>query len=193
MNAQMQLLNSEVIPVSASALATPVRHAERAEPLSRQILICIAITAMAVLSYFLITRCVVQNVRVQGASMSPTLHNDDSLFLNRFVYLVRSPTRGEIVVLRDPTDQALAVKRVIGVAGDTVDVKGGKVYLNGEKLNESYIPSGVPTFANPPHNQQSFKLAKNEYFVLGDNRMNSADGRTYGAVDRKAVLGRIIR
>lgn len=144
-------------------------------------------------SYFLITRLIVQSVEVVGVSMYPTLRNSQHYLLNRWILYLRGPRRGDIVVLRDPVDHSLAVKRIVAGEGDNVLVKTGRVYVNGQPLAEPYLTPGMPTFPYLSAHEQSFHCGQDQYFVLGDNRLNSADSRTYGAVTRRNILGLIIR
>ncbi|KAB2653669.1 MAG: signal peptidase I [Verrucomicrobia bacterium] len=151
-------------------------------------------TLIAVLSYGsfqFITSYVLQSVHVIGQSMSPTLHDNENYMLNRWVYRVRDPKPSEIVVLRDPEDNSYAVKRIIAKQGDTVVVKKGHLFVNGKELQEPYLPEGTPTFARPLYDEEMWICGVNQYFVLGDNRNNSADSRIYGAVPRQNILGRV--
>src|SRR5215472_5999172 len=107
--------------------------------LIQQIYQCLAIGALAVASYFLISHYVLQSVQVSGASMSPTLHDSDHYFLNRWSYEFRAPRRGEIVVVRDPTDGSYCVKRVVGLPGETLRFRNGNFLVDGKELNEPYL------------------------------------------------------
>ena len=142
-------------------------------------------------SFQFITSYVMQSVHVVGLSMSPTLHDNESYVLNRWVYRVRDPKPSEIVVLRDPEDNCFAVKRIVAKQGDTVMVKKGHLFVNGKELNEPYLPEGTPTFPRPQYEEQMWICGVNQYFVLGDNRNNSADSRIYGAVSRQNILGMV--
>lgn len=106
---------------------------------------------------------------VKGQSMQPTLHEKERLFIDKIVYDFKSPSRGEIVVLHDPSNgpdkKEYLVKRIIGVPGDTVEVKDHKLYVNGEVQTEPYTEVEIqdPDFG-------PVKLDKDHYFVMGDNR-----------------------
>jgi len=112
--------------------------------------------------------------------------------LNRWVFHVRQPRRTEIVVLRDPSDNGYSVKRVIGLAGDMIALKQGEVYVNGRKLAEPYLPPGTPTYTSS-FKDQIFRCPAGCYFLLGDNRKNSIDSRSFGPVPRANILGLVVR
>ncbi|HEY9171643.1 MAG TPA: signal peptidase I [Verrucomicrobiae bacterium] len=152
----------------------------------------VAIVCLLVASYWFFSHFVIQSVRVSGISMAPTLGDEDFYLVNRAACLFRAPQRGEIVVLRDPTDQTYAVKRVIGAAGDTVDLRDGKIFLNGEQLDETYLPKGTQTFPFTTL-RLTVQCGPDQYFVLGDNRFFSSDSRSYGPVRRDAILGFVVR
>jgi len=175
-------------PVTLPPGATVVRRVSFAQQLSQFVLI----TVLAVTSYYLISHYLVESVRVVGESMNPTLANAHRYLLNRWVLHVRPPHRGEIVVIRDPLDNGLSVKRIVAIAGDQVRLKSGKIYLNGRQPNEPYLSAGTPTFAGPYLEEQEFQCGPDEFFVLGDNRNNSVDSRTYGPIARRAILGLIV-
>src|SRR5262245_48456672 len=153
----------------------------------------VALLVCALASYLLISHFCVQSVRVVGMSMVPTLRDSQFYLLNRWVLHFRPPQSSEIVVLRDPLDGGFAVKRVIAVAGDSVYLAEGCVYINGKKLFEPYLLAGTRTFSTAPGKDQLFKCRAGQYFVLGDNRSNSLDSRTYGPISRKDILGLIVR
>ena len=152
-------------------------------------------TAILALLIFLALRFSVQNYRVEGPSMQPTLFGGQHLMVNRLVYLrfdpgdlpsflpfvddgperhlfpFHSPHRGEVVVFRFPDEDRDFVKRIIGVAGDTVQVDQGQVFLNGQPLDEPYVTQ------RGGRDMGAITVAEGSYFVLGDNRPRSDDSR----------------
>jgi len=150
------------------------------------------VAALAFGSFQFCTHYVLQSVQVVGASMSPTLHDSERYVLNRWVYHVREPQLKDIVVLRDPVDNGYAIKRIVARQGDSVHLKGGQIFVNGKLLNEPYLPAGTPTYPNPNYREQFLVCGMGKYFVLGDNRNNSADSRIYGAVPRQNILGLVV-
>jgi signal peptidase I len=157
----------------------------------RPVLYAALIVGLSYGSFQFFTNYVIQSVHVIGQSMSPTLPDNSRYVLNRWVYHVRDPQPSEIVVLRDPEDNCFAIKRIIAKQGDTVLVKNGHLYVNGEELQEPYLPEGTPTFPGPRATEQTWVCGRDQYFVLGDNRNNSADSRSYGAVSRQSILGMV--
>jgi signal peptidase I len=151
----------------------------------------LAFVFLACLAYLAFSRFGVQVVEVVGKSMEPTLEESHHYFLKRWVYYFRPPRRDEVVVLVDPADRGYSVKRIIAVEGDTVQLKGGRVFVNGHRLHEPYLPPHATTQAPVPTGEQFVRLGRGEYFVLGDNRAWSADSREYGPVPRQNILGLI--
>lgn len=189
MSVEVRLTNPESM-AAGQTLLSPVRT--RRTAFLRQVFQWISIATLSLVSYFLISQFFLQSVTVVGLSMAPTLSDSQRYLLNRWIFYLRNPQRSEVVVIRDPVEHSFAVKRVIGVAGDSIFLTNGNVYVNGRKLNEPYLAPGMPTFTYTRFKEQLFTCGKNEYFVLGDNRKNSLDSRTYGPVLRRNVLGLII-
>lgn len=136
----------------------------------------------------------VQPVVVEGTSMVPELHDGERLLVNKLVYYkIRSVSwghieRGDIVVFWYPNDPDKSfVKRVIGLPGETVEIRNGKVLINGVELREDYLDiehnSSLPSLPTK-------QVDKYHYFVLGDNRDNSLDSRSWGLVPEKYIYGK---
>ncbi len=156
-----------------------------------RLLQCLAMAPLAAASYLFISGFIFQSVQIVGRSMAPTLQDSRRYLFNRLVFHIRGPRRDDIVVIRDPADRRLSVKRIIALAGDSVYLKDGSVYVNGRKLQEPYLPAGTPTFPEGKLAEQWLRCGQDQYIVLGDNRKDSADSRSYGPVSRRDVLGLI--
>ena len=127
---------------------------------------------------------------IPSSSMEPTLEINDRLIIEKISYRLRSPQRGDVVVFSPPKTlqqqgfKVAFIKRVIGLPGDKVEVKGGKVYVNDQALRENYIEEA------PEYKYGPAKVPEGEYLVLGDNRNNSSDSHVWGFVPRKNLIGR---
>ncbi|MFK7695859.1 signal peptidase I [Paenibacillus sp. HJGM_3] len=133
---------------------------------------------------------------VDGQSMEPNFENGERIIVNKILYSVREPKRGEVLVFH-ATEEKDFIKRVIALPGETVRVQGDKVYVNGELLDEPYLKEAVDKAhaAGRNYNNTDFpetKIPEGSVFVMGDNRPNSTDSRfkTVGPVDLEKVVGR---
>ena len=139
----------------------------------------------AVLIAFLINLFLAQATQVHGQSMEPTLHSDQRLVVEKVSYRFHGPRRGDIVVLKSPQQSSeLLIKRVIGLPGETIEIRQGRVYINGQELDEPYLERSKganwgPIIVPPLH-----------VFVLGDNRSFSNDSRAFGMVPIESIVGR---
>ena len=147
--------------------------------------------------FFGIQTFVAQPYRVEQQSMQRTLEQDQYVLVDKLTPRFDTYKRGDIVVFRPPPDWAGPdgtpfIKRVIGVAGDTVEVREGRVIVNGEPLTEPYVyavdgqPQPTETSTEPPR----WVVAPNELFVMGDHRSSSSDSRTFGPIGVGDVVGR---
>ncbi len=140
-----------------------------------------------ILAFFIIT-FVAQSFVVDGQSMYGTLHDGERLFVNKFVYRFNAPARGDIIVFSPQGAPGKKyIKRVIGLPGDTVYIKDGTTYINGEPIEESYLPEKMMGDFGP------YQVPAENVFVLGDNRNHSADSRfpgLVGYVDYDTISGK---
>ena len=148
----------------------------------RDLLISLAISAFIIIFLY-------QPVKVEGTSMMPSLVDQERIFVNKFVYRLEPIERGDIVVFRYPYDPSKSyIKRVIGTAGDRIRIDAGQVYVNGEALDESYVPPEYidsRTFAE-------VVVPANSYYVLGDHRSMSDDSRNFGPVNQSFIYGKAV-
>jgi len=134
---------------------------------------------------FLTLSYVVQPVRIEGMAMMPTLNNGDKVFVLKRIAELK---RGEIVVFLYPRDLSKSyIKRLIGLPGETIEVNNGKVSINGKLLDEPYLD---PKFASYDTMPIAVVIPADHYFVLGDNRSNSSDSRSWGTVPRNLIYGK---
>jgi signal peptidase I len=138
---------------------------------------------------------IVQPVKVEGTSMLPHLHDGERIFVNKLVYYddyrwAPKIQRGDVVVFWYPEDPSKSyIKRVIGLPGDTVEMRDGRVRVNGKELEEGYLD---PELNRSRSNRPPVYVKQNYYFVMGDNRDNSSDSRIWGQVPKKYVYGKAL-
>ena len=177
---------------------------------AREIIEAVVLAAVV----FMLLQTTVRNFKVDGSSMDPTLEDGQYLLVNRLVYLrvdldrlakivpfwqagqgssryaIRAPERGEVIVFEFPDKNAQNprkdfVKRVIGLPGESIEMKAGTVFVNGDELDEPYLTS------NDRSNARLIELGEGEYYVLGDNRAHSNDSRSWGAVPEANLRGKV--
>ncbi|MDI3280467.1 MAG: signal peptidase I [Bacillota bacterium] len=146
-------------------------------------------TVMAVALALFIMTFIARSFSVDGSSMVPTLHNGERVLVDEISYRLIKPARGEIIVFRLPANPKVRyIKRIIGLPGDTVEIRDGRVLVNGEPLQEDYLSEPIYGDFGP------YRVPEDSYFVLGDNRNNSEDSRfrRVGYVPRRYIVGRAI-
>jgi signal peptidase I len=155
------------------------------------------IVAVAVGAAVLLRIFVVQTFYIPSASMTPTLKVGDRIVVDKLAYHLHGVGRGDIIVFDAPkgvrtaceTDDTVLVKRVIGLPGETISDRAGKVYIDGKVLDETYLPKNDPaTYTAPFH---PYHIPANDFFVMGDNRTGSCDSRYWGYVTRSEVIGKV--
>lgn len=156
----------------------------------------VIVVLVALLVAFLVRTFLFQTFYIPSASMEPTLQIGDRIIVSKITYKVRSVERGDIVVFRAPAAEHNAcgdpgvtdlVKRVIGLPGETIGSRGNSVLINGRVIAQPWFPS---TPLGPPIATQV--IPKGEYFVMGDNRTDSCDSRTWGTVPAGNIVGHVV-
>jgi signal peptidase I len=141
--------------------------------------------SVAVLFCFFLITFVAQAFRVQGTSMLPLLEDSERIIVNKFVYRFQPIARGDVVVFWYPKDPSVSfIKRVVGVPGDTVELRRGVLYVNGNRVDEGYVKLKDDD-SHPP-----VEVKKGYYYVLGDHRNSSNDSRNWGEVPEKYIYGK---
>lgn len=140
---------------------------------------------------YLVIHFVGQRTQVQGSSMEPALSEEDNLIVDKLSYRFHDPERFDIIVFPFlQQEETFYIKRIIGLPGETVQIdEEGNIYVNGELLDEGY---GKEVIVDPGRAIEPVELGEDEYFVLGDNRNNSVDGRepSVGNIRRENIIGR---
>lgn len=207
----------EALPApSAGQWEQPQEEAEPATPVRvRGVVKELLETAIFILLVFFIVRGMVQNFKIEGSSMEPNLHSGQYILVNKLIYFhfdinaplrllpgnqdleprvvypFRPPQRGDVVVFEYPRDiQKDYIKRVIGLPGDTILVRDGKVFVNDRELDEPYL-QGTPTYCNGGSacGNGPIVVPEGTIFVMGDNRTNSSDSREWNALPLDRVIG----
>ncbi|MCC2630926.1 MAG: signal peptidase signal peptidase [Candidatus Paceibacter sp.] len=149
-------------------------------------------TFIALLIVLPIRLFIAQPFIVSGASMDPTFETGQYLIVDQLSYNVGEPKRGQVVIFKYPKDETkYFIKRIIGLPGETVNVNGTSVtiknrtYPDGFKLDEPYV-----SLNNEKEDSLTITLKNNEYFVMGDNRRESFDSRSWGALPRSDIIGK---
>ena len=163
-----------------------------------------AIVAAAVLVALAVQAWLLKPYRIPSGSMLDTLRPGDRVLVNRAVYHLRDPQRGDVIVFRYPQDPDIVfIKRVVGVPGDLLQVRGGHLYVNDRRVAEPYVHRTGgrvdPTVAqaaiagstlhDPWSLAEPYRVPAGNYFVMGDNRTDSDDSRDWGTVPRTAIVG----
>jgi signal peptidase I len=194
---QIPAVSSALTPVLASANIRSGQPdassgAERSLPLhslrneirvwTRDLLIAIGLALVIIVFLY-------QPVKVEGTSMAPLLSDQERIFINKFVYRFEPIQRGDVVVFWYPLDRSKSfIKRVVGLPGETVEIRQGAVYVDGKIVPEPYVPPQYEDLSD----FGPVRVQKDNYFVMGDHRISSNDSRVFGPVASRYIYGRAV-
>lgn len=173
---------ADAAPPAPAAAQEPARKANSLTLWVRDLLVSAAASVLIITFLY-------QPVRVEGTSMLPRLEDRDRLFINKFAYHVEAIERGDIVVFHYPRDPEKSyIKRVIALPGDRIRIDHGVVWLNGERLHETYVPSQY----RDTRSMTEMIVPPESYFMMGDHRSISSDSREFGPVERSLIYGKAV-
>lgn len=156
---------------------------------ARNLLEWVVIIAGALVVAFVVKTFLIQAFYIPSGSMLPTLQEQDRILVNKLSYDLHDVNRGDIVVFESPAqaDGQIKdlVKRVIGLPGETVEARDGRILINGQPIDEGYLADSITTGDMEPQ-----KVPPDHYWVMGDNRGNSKDSRFFGAIQEDLIIGR---
>ncbi len=180
------------IPITASAPSESISATEKSSSANslrhevrvwtRDLLIAIGLALVIIVFLY-------QPVKVEGTSMAPLLSDQERIFINKFVYRFEPIHRGDIVVFWYPLDRSKSfIKRVIGLPGESVEIRLGKVYVNARLVPEPYVPSQYADLSD----YGPLRVPSDSFFVMGDHRISSNDSRVFGPVQSHFIYGRAV-
>jgi signal peptidase I len=128
---------------------------------------------------------------INGASMEPNFHNGEFILTNKVLYKFRDPKRGDVIIFKSPRNKEVDyIKRIIGLPGETVKLENNTFYINGQKVEEPYLPAGIVVFGGSFLQEGSeIVVPPGQYFVSGDNRPHSSDSREFGTIAKEDFIG----
>jgi len=190
--ARDDLLASSAVRAPANGASVEGGEAPKSASRARGAVEWVLVIAGALVAALLIKTFLFQAFFIPSASMEPTLHIGDRVLVNKLSYQFGDIERGDLVVFKRPDLAAEAaaavrdlIKRVIALPGETVEARDGEIYINGEKLDEDYLPTGTIS-----ENLPSQVVPAGKIWVMGDNRTNSRDSRVLGPIDVDTIHGR---
>jgi signal peptidase I len=161
-----------------------------AGPRRRQGFEWLVLVACSLAVALLVRAFLIQAFYIPSASMFPTLHKNDRVLVNKLSYKLHDVHRGDVVVFEAPPGTATSevkdlIKRVIGLPGESIEGRGGRIYIDGRIIDEPYLPADVRSREFPPE-----KVPPDHYWVLGDNRLDSRDSTFFKSIAQTAIVGR---
>jgi signal peptidase I len=167
----------------------PAKEGSSSWSLQREIRNWVRDLAIALALAMIIVIFLYQPVKVEGTSMVPLLSDQERIFINKFVYRFEPIERGDVVVFWYPLDRSKSfIKRVVGLPGETVEIRQGRVYVDGKRIQEPYV---LPQYLDAASYGPA-RVLPEEYFVMGDHRDSSNDSRVFGPVSRRYIYGKAV-
>jgi signal peptidase I len=175
----------QAVPVEAVALDGAEPRRRRRQGLEWIVLVVASLAVALVVRAFLI-----QAFYIPSESMLPTLQKDDRVLVNKLSYRLHDVHRGDVIVFRAPpgastTEVKDLIKRVVGLPGETIEGRGGEIYIDGKPLNEPYLPEAIRSREFPAE-----KVPPDSFWVLGDNRQDSKDSTFFKSIGEETIVGR---
>lgn len=146
----------------------------------------VRIVVLVVATFVVFRFILLPPIRITGPSMSPTYRENSIHLVNRLAYSWREPRRGDVVSIRLAGHSVMYMKRIVGLPGETVEFRGGRLWVNGQPLEEPYVKS-ASRWNMPPR-----RLGVEEYFVVGDNRSMPIEDHVFGVATRSRIVGKIL-
>ena len=169
-----------VVPADRPSAGQMLRHEIRVW--ARDLLIAIGLALVIIVFLY-------QPVKVEGTSMAPLLSDQERIFINKFVYRFEAISRGDVVVFWYPLDRSKSfIKRVIGLPGETVEIRQGTLFVDGQAVPEPYVPAMYEDLSD----FGPVRVPHDNYFVMGDHRISSNDSRVFGPVASHFIYGRAV-
>lgn len=165
---------------------TPSRRSKRQKKEKSSLREMAEVVVVAFALAFLIKTFVVGNFWIPSESMVPTIEINDKVIVTNFSYWFAEPQRGDVIVFRYPLDPKKDyIKRCIGLPGETVEFRDSQLYIDGQLVDEPYLPEGLEFEDYGP-----VQVPEGQYFMCGDNRNYSSDSRVWGFLERKLIIGK---
>lgn len=177
--------------IETQIIKSSTASARQARPVRQGVLRALCLGALCIAAYLVISRGIVGTAIVQGTSMLPTLREGDRCLVNKLIYTFREPQRGDIIVFNTPLDNDASVKRIVALPSETVSIRNGRVWIDGVTLPEPYLGTAEGNTGAGRLGTGVYEVDRNAYFVVGDNRTQSADSRTFGALRREWIEGKV--
>ncbi len=179
-------MTEERLETEAVESVTPSRSSKQEKKKKSAVREMVEVIVIALALAFFIKTFVAGNYWIPSESMVPTIEVNDKVIVTNFSYWVGEPQRGDVIVFKYPNDTKKDyIKRCIGLPGETVELKDSKLYINGELVEEPYLPEGLEFDDYGP-----ITVPEGNYFMCGDNRNHSADSRSWGFLPEELIIGK---